>query len=341
MATEQDKNPAGFDVQSVFAAAQDGAAPAAPTPSDSIVVDENTLKYINIARESRGEKPLTAADLANTQDGSTPATTTPQATTSADKFKNPETGELDYAKLLKSYKELQAANSRTAWELSNLRKGITTPAANATIATPAEADNAPVIHPELSDEHRKEAEESDSIAGISLVTLAEQVASSGDIPADARQKLVAAGVKPEVIDFYVNDAKNQVKVAQAEQASYEKELLDSVGGAQQYADYVKFAQQNLPQEYIEAFNEAVSSGNKNQAKLAITGLKNAYQLHYGTTKTPGANMLKGEPASNAVSVDIFKSREEYDLALSSANTPEKVKKVMEKLTNTHRVNKSF
>ena len=83
-----------------------------------------------------------------------------------------------------------------------------------------------------------------------------------------------------------------------------------MGGEQAYTEMVDWAQNNLPEQDIDAFNEQIDSGDMNQAMFAIQGLHARYRSETGTEPS----LVAGE--NSDVSVGAFQSLAELTTAMS-------------------------
>ena len=86
--------------------------------------------------------------------------------------------------------------------------------------------------------------------------------------------LEKAGLPRDLVDSY---AAGQQALLQSEEAQ-----IQSVANGQ-YDAMAEWANENLPQEEIDAFDEAVTGGSVQQAKLAVQGLYARYQNSVGST----------------------------------------------------------
>jgi len=87
-------------------------------------------------------------------------------------------------------------------------------------------------------------------------------------------------------------------------------IQNSVGGESEYGKLVNWAGENLPQNAIDAFDDAVETGNVQMIKLAIAGVKAQYENENGTE----GRMLTGKTAKS--SGDVFRSQAELVRAMS-------------------------
>ena len=87
-------------------------------------------------------------------------------------------------------------------------------------------------------------------------------------------------------------------------------IQNSVGGEAEYAKLTEWAADNLPENAINAFDTAVSSGNIQMIQLAVTGLKAEYDSANGYE----GRMLSGKAVQT--SSDVFRSQAEVVAAMS-------------------------
>jgi len=129
-------------------------------------------------------------------------------------------------------------------------------------------------------------------------------------------------------EFFENDGQLSEETYNAlEKAGLPRDLVDSYAAGQQallsseegqikavaqgnYDAMAEWANENLPQEEIDAFDEAVTGGTISQAKLAVQGLYARYQNEVGAKP----NLTQG--SVNGVSTMPFKSMQELARAQS-------------------------
>ena len=93
-------------------------------------------------------------------------------------------------------------------------------------------------------------------------------ANDGQLSDETYQKLEQIGLPRDLVDSY---AAGQQALMQSE----ESEIKGVAGG--QYDQMAEWANEHLPQEEVDAFDEAVTGGTVQQAKLAVQGLYARYQ----------------------------------------------------------------
>ena len=98
--------------------------------------------------------------------------------------------------------------------------------------------------------------------------------NDGQLSEETYNALEKAGLPRDLVDSY---AAGQQALLQSEEAQ-----IQSVANGQ-YDAMAEWANENLPQEEIDAFDEAVTGGTVQQAKLAVQGLYARYQNSVGST----------------------------------------------------------
>jgi len=88
------------------------------------------------------------------------------------------------------------------------------------------------------------------------------------------------------------------------------EIQNFVGGEEQYNNLVGWASQNMPENFVNAFDNLISVGDPDMIKLAVTGLQAAFQEANGYE----GRMLSGKPAQTKA--DVFRSQAEVVEAMS-------------------------
>lgn len=98
--------------------------------------------------------------------------------------------------------------------------------------------------------------------------------NDGQLSEETYNALEKAGLPRDLVDSY---AAGQQALLQSEEAQ-----IQSVANGQ-YDAMAEWANENLPQEEIDAFDEAVTGGTVQQAKLAVQGLYARYQNATGSS----------------------------------------------------------
>ncbi len=127
-------------------------------------------------------------------------------------------------------------------------------------------------------------------------------ANDGQLSEETYKKLEEVGLPRDLVDSY---AAGQQALMQGEEA----EIKGVAGG--EYDQMAEWANEHLPQEEIDAFDEAVTGGTVSQAKLAVQGLYARYQNANGATQP---KLVQG--AVSGTSTMPFKSMQELARAQS-------------------------
>ncbi len=125
--------------------------------------------------------------------------------------------------------------------------------------------------------------------------------NDGQLSEETYNALEKAGLPRDLVDSY---AAGQQALLQSEEAQ-----IQSVANGQ-YDAMAEWANENLPQEEIDAFDEAVTGGTVQQAKLAVQGLYARFQNATGSTP----KLTQG--AVSGTSTMPFKSMQELARAQS-------------------------
>lgn len=179
-----------------------------------------------------------------------------------EKFKSPE-------ELSKAYGELEK-------QFTQSRQG-------ATEETPSESQ------PESAEAARQAVEN----VGVDFEGLQQEFADNGELSQQTYDDLEKRGIPKPMVDTYIEGQK-------ALATEYQSELFGYAGGEETYNDMAEWAQDNLTDDEIDAYNDAIVSGNAAQARLAIDGLATRYRSMEGS-----APKLVGGKASS--SVDTYAS----------------------------------
>ncbi len=127
-------------------------------------------------------------------------------------------------------------------------------------------------------------------------------ANDGQLSEETYKKLEEVGLPRDLVDSY---AAGQQALIQGEEA----EIKGVAGG--DYDAMAEWANEHLPSEEIDAFDEAVTGGSVSQAKLAVQGLYARYQNANGGSQP---KLVQG--AVSGTSTMPFKSMQELARAQS-------------------------
>ena len=88
------------------------------------------------------------------------------------------------------------------------------------------------------------------------------------------------------------------------------EVKNFVGGEQQYETLVNWASENMPKNFIDAFDDLINTGSTDMIKLAVAGLNSAYENAFGSDGQTFTGKGGVEKA------DVFRSQAEVVQAMS-------------------------
>lgn len=183
----------------------------------------------------------------------TPATDPPKEDRPSwlpEKFKSPED-------LAKAYNELQSK-----------------------LGKPAEPQNTETKATEQPNQEQVQQEL--QTKGLDLSEFSNEFSQKGELSPESYEKLEKAGYPRNLVDQYIDGQKAQA-------ALYESEVKSVAGGDQGFAEMVEWAKANLSPTEIAAYNAAIDSGNRDQAKLAVAGV---YQK-FSAARPSEPSLVKG------------------------------------------------
>jgi len=152
-----------------------------------------------------------------------------------------------YGGQFKTVEELEAA-----WAAMNAAKAPEPDAGRA----PATIDAAP-----------DDGEDADALsrAGLDMDEFTEEFNASGALSEDSYARLQQAGFPKELVDVYVDGLKARVQ-------SFEASVYAPVGGKPEYDALIQWAKTHVSDEHKRVFNEAIQSGDRDRAALAVQAL---------------------------------------------------------------------
>lgn len=136
----------------------------------------------------------------------------------------------------------------------------------------------------------------------------------------------------DLVQAYLELQANQQAQPAADLSEKEVTAIQaSVGGEQAYSNLVQWAAENLPADYIEAFDSVVESGKVQAIQLAVAGLQREYENQVGYE----GRVLTGKAAATS---DVFRSQAEVVRAMSDPrydNDPAYRRDVFDKLERSN------
>lgn len=131
--------------------------------------------------------------------------------------------------------------------------------------------------------------------------------NNGKLSDETFEKLAQMDSK-DLLEAYMQvQSQPQVEDFTADQVT---EIQNFVGGEDQYNNLVGWASQNMPENFVNAFDNLISVGDPDMIKLAVVGLQAAFQESNGYE----GRMLSGKPAQTKQ--DVFRSQAEVVAAMS-------------------------
>lgn len=200
-----------------------------------------------------------------------------------EKFWDAEKGVVNVEAMAKSYAELEKKGAKPE----------------------VKPEEKPVVDPNAKPEEPTEVTDAIEAAGLKRDDLTKAFMESGTLSDEQFASLAKAGYDKATVDIYLAGLKSVQGAAAAAEAAQEaevNEIISVVGTAEQYVSLTKWAAQNLPQADNDAFDRAVSAGDKGQAKLAVEGLLAKYfakEGREGELVTAGASGGEGGGYANS------------------------------------------
>lgn len=142
-------------------------------------------------------------------------------------------------------------------------------------------------------EEREQAKDLVERYGLDFKSFEQEVAENGELSQESYDKLTE--VFPQnVVDTYIE---GQKALAQ----NYVSEIHNEAGGEEHYQEMVNWASENLSQEEIDYFNQAIQSGNRVQARYAVRALATQFQQSGNSSQQSGQNLdlVSGDSPSRA------------------------------------------
>ena len=162
---------------------------------------------------------------------------------------------------------------------------------------------------EASEEVSEQAEASDvkeavENAGVDFDFLQNEYNEQGGLTEASMAKLEEAGFSQDLVNSWIQ---GQEALAN----NYQSSIYESVGGEEAYGQMIEWAGDNLSEAQAAAFDRAVSSGDLDVVKLAVSGLQSQYQAAEGSAPT-----LVSESQTTSSTGGVFNSWAEVTQAMS-------------------------
>lgn len=154
--------------------------------------------------------------------------------------------------------------------------------------------------------NREKAEEAVRDAGLDFTALEREYAANGELSAASLAALEKAGISKPMVDAYIRGQEAMLRETV-------NEMTALAGGEEGYKAMTEWAAASLPKAEIEAFNTAVSSGNRALVRIAVAGLAARWKASEGDA--PGRLVGGRADAGGAGGGDGFRSSAEMVAAM--------------------------
>lgn len=162
-------------------------------------------------------------------------------------------------------------------------------------------------------------------AGLDFDVFQQEYNENGGLSEEAYKALEESGFSKTLVDSWIA---GQEAIAQ----DMTQSVYQTVGGQEQYTGMVQWAAQSLPPAEVEAFNQAIETGDANIVSFAVQGLYARYRSEAGSAP----KLVKGEVAPT--SSGAFNSAAELTAAMRDPryhNDPAYRQTVAEKLARSN------
>ena len=138
----------------------------------------------------------------------------------------------------------------------------------------------------------------------------EYYSNEGKLSEETMSKLAQMDSK-DLVEAYMQ-IQSQSQSSQVEDFTEDQvaDIQNFVGGEEQYNGLVGWAAENMPENFVQAFDNLINVGDPDMVKLAVVGLQAAFQEANGYE----GRMLSGKPAQTQQ--DVFRSQAEVVAAMS-------------------------
>tara|TARA_R100001463_G_scaffold103656_2_gene158096 strand:- start:12945 stop:13676 length:732 start_codon:yes stop_codon:yes gene_type:complete len=137
----------------------------------------------------------------------------------------------------------------------------------------------------------RQAEEKGLLTDADFQKYGNEYAEQGGLSEDTYKALADKGLSKELVDNYIQGQ-------QLLQSQEEQELFGVAGGQEQYDQMAAWMTENLDQEDIDTFNEAVQGDNVSLGKMAIKGMYAQFVSAGGASQTSEPNLIQGGKPQN-------------------------------------------
>ena len=160
-----------------------------------------------------------------------------------------------------------------------------------------------------SDSVQREEDPAEEEVEISVFdTAAQEWNTNGRLTDETIQELSKMD-SAELVRAYLDAQAQNQPAADLSEADVSS-IQQVAGGAEGYQNLINWASENMPQDYIDAFDTLVETGNRQAIQLAVRGLRADFEESNGYE----GQMLTGKAPANKA--DVFRSQAEVVQAMS-------------------------
>ena len=165
--------------------------------------------------------------------------------------------------------------------------------------------------PEATAEEEEAQPEETPVAETLLSEASQQFEETGTLTEEMMSRFTDMSSQ-ELVETYMKMQKNAPQAPEPVELT-DKDVLtikESVGGEEQYDKLMDWANSNMQQHQVDAFDDIISTGNVEAIQLVVEGLKSRYEASNGYE----GRMLSGKAARETS--DVFRSQAELVQAMS-------------------------
>ena len=148
-----------------------------------------------------------------------------------------------------------------------------------------DVENLAAAYMELESRMGSQSQETEEAGGFTeeeQAAWSEEIAENGSLSDETIQELEERGFSRQMVETYVQGQKAMVQQARTQ-------LLDPIGGEENYGDMMKWAAENLSESEIDSYDEVMMRGDMNAKAMMVQGLFSRYKQD-----NPSApNLLQG------------------------------------------------
>jgi len=133
-----------------------------------------------------------------------------------------------------------------------------------------EPESEPEVEEATGEESLSEVSELLDSKGLDFDVFQQEYLETGELSSEAYKALEEAGFPQSMVDSWVAGQ-------DALTAQMTSDMHSIVGSAEQYADMVQWASNNLPESEVDAFNATMDTQDPNMIRFAVQGLNARYR----------------------------------------------------------------